>query len=552
MRRCKNLVVAASLAMALVSVIVARNAPAAVSAKGPAAGPPAHAAAPGPAAKAAEEENPHLWKPRVTSVAVFKNGLGFFLREGEVMLRDGWCVTREVPPAAFGTLAIYSHAPTEVVDIVGSGPGEIVDFDGTDAPKDEAAKRARLESALHLQVQLSYTQKSADRTAVGRLVSVGPQFAVLDTDSNTFAVPIEGIRRMQVLELPVRAHVVGQGDRPPDKTTLGMAYLRKGLTWIPEYTLKVIDDDTAELTLRGTLVNEAEDLVHCEVNFVVGVPHFVHTEYLAPISVGQIIRTIGAAVAPREIQMQIANRAAITSNLQAADQFDRMPGVVDRPVGGPADLKAALGNLPQMESAAANDYTVYTKKDLTVRRGEKAIVTLFVKKIRYTHLYRWSPPQEVQHFLALRNDTDTPWTTGPCLAVSGERPLSEDLLKYTPKGGSGEIPVTAAMNIANEQTEKEIDRKLKAHEPSPTFFVDLVTVEGTLKVRNFEKRPVSVAVTAAVQGKPLGASDDGAVSVDATRLQLLERIGYIRWHLKLEPGETKTLTYKYERYVPSK
>jgi len=548
MRRHKERAVATSLGLALMlALLLAGNAGAAVSAKGPAAGPPA-----APSTKADDDENPHLWKPRVTSVAVFKNGLGFFLRQGEVTLRDGWCVAREVPPATFGTLAIYSHAPTEVVDIVGSGPGEIADFDGTDAPKDEAAKRARLESAVHLRVQLSYTQKGADRTALGRLVEVGPQYAVLDNDSNTFAVPVEGIKRMQVLELPVRAHVVGPGDRPLEKTTLGMAYLRKGLTWVPEYTLKVIDDDTAELTLRGTLVNEAEDLVHCEVNFVVGVPHFVHTEYLAPVSVGQIIRTIGAAVAPPEVRTQIANRAAIASNLQTADQFDRMPGVVDRPVGGPADVKAALGNLPQMEGAAANDYTVYTKKDLTVRRGEKAIVTLFTRKIQYTHLYRWSPPQEIQHFLVLRNDTDSPWTTGPCLAISGARPLSEDLLKYTPKGGNGEIPVTAAVNIANDQSEKETDRKLKAHEPAPGFFVDLVTVEGQLKVRNFEKRLVNVVISAAVQGKPLGASDDGAVSIDATRMQLMERIGYVRWHLKLEPGETKTLTYKYERYVPSK
>jgi len=56
------------------------------------------------------DENPHVWKPSVKSVAVFKNGLGFFMREGEVRLRDGWCVAAEVPPAAFGTLAIYSHA----------------------------------------------------------------------------------------------------------------------------------------------------------------------------------------------------------------------------------------------------------------------------------------------------------------------------------------------------------------------------------------------------------------------------------------------------------
>ena len=75
-----------------------------------------------------------------------------------------------------------------------------------------------------------------------------------------------------------------------------MAYLRKGITWIPEYTLKILDEDNAELTLRGTLVNEAEDLIHTDVHLVVGVPHFVHTEYMAPIAVGQVIRTIGAAV----------------------------------------------------------------------------------------------------------------------------------------------------------------------------------------------------------------------------------------------------------------
>jgi len=517
---------------------------------GLAAAPPA---APAAKAKAAEDqENAHLWKPRVTSVAVFKNGLGFFVREGDVALRDGWCVAREVPPAAFGTLAIYSHAADEVVDIVGSGPGEVVEFDGIDLPKDDAAKRRRLQAALHLQVHLTYAQKSADRTAAGRLVSVGPEFAVLDNGANTLAVPIEGIKRMQVLELPLRAHVVGPGEKPPEKVKLGMAYLRKGITWIPEYTLKVLDDETAELTLRGTLVNEAEDLIHADVNLVVGVPHFVHTDYLAPVAVGQIIRTIGAAVAPREVQTQIMNRAAIASNLQVADQFDRP--VMERPVGaGGRDLAAALGNLPQLEAAAGADFTVYTKKDLTVRCGEKAIVTLFVQKIKYSHLYRWSPPaQQVEHLLVLHNQTDSAWTTGPCLATSAAGPLSEDLLRYTPKGGRGEFPVTAAINLAHDQTEKEVDRKLKAYEPSKDFWLDLVTVDGELKIRNFEKRAVDVVVSATIVGKPLAASDDGAISVQTGKLQLLERSGTIRWTLKLEPGETKTLSYKYERYVPSR
>jgi hypothetical protein len=301
------------------------------------------------------------------------------------------------------------------------------------------------------------------------------------------------------------------------------------------------------LTLRGTLVNEAEDIVHCDVNFVVGVPHFLHTDFLAPVAVGQVIRTIGAAVAPREVMSQIMNRAAIATDVRA-DQF----GVVDQPVpAGGRDLKDATGNLPQWEGAGASDFTVYTRKDLTLRQGEKAIVTLFTKRIKYDHVYRWSPPNDIEHFLVLRNDTDTPWTTGPCLATSDGNALSEDLLKYVPKGGKGEVPVTTAINIAHDQKETEVDRKLKAHEPSRNSFFDLVTLDGELTLRNYGKASAELIVDLRLQGKPLTASDDAKIVLDTTNLKLLERIGTVNWHVTLKAGESKTLTYRYERYVPS-
>jgi hypothetical protein len=510
------------------------------------------AAAAAKAAPESAEQNPTLWKPRVTSVSVFKNGMGFFMREGEVALRDGWCLSREVPPAAFGTLAIYSHNADEVVDMVGSGPGEVVEFDGVDAAKDEAVKRARLEAALHLRLQLTYAQKGADRTAAGELVSVGAQFAVLETEANTFAVPVEGIKRMQMLELPIRAHVVGKGEKSPAKTRLGMAYLRKGVTWIPEYTLKILDDETAELSLRGTLVNEAEDLIHCDVNFVVGVPHFTHSDHLAPLAVGQVIRTIGAAVAPAGIQTQMMNGSALVGNNLVANPFG--PGVAERPVAAAGrDVKDALGNLPQIEGAAASDYTVYTKKDMTLRCGEKAIVTLFTKKVKFTHVYRWSAPQgQVEHALSILNDTDTAWTTGPCLAISAGGPLGEDLLKYTPKNSRGEFPVTAAINVAKDHSEKEINRQRHAYEMSKDFWTDLVTLEGQLKVRNLETRPIDLDIVTAVNGKTLRASDDGAFSDDTSRLELLQRSSTVRHRLHLAVGETKTVTYQYEKYISSK
>jgi hypothetical protein len=504
----------------------------------------------------ADPDNPHVWRTRSTSVAVFKNGFGFFVREGSVDLQDGWCLAGQVPPATFGTLAIYSLDANEIVDMVGSGPGEVIEFDGQHEKADDNTKRGRLQAAVELRIELTYKQHDAKRQATGKLVSVGPDFAVLDDGSNSFAVPIAGISRLQVLDLPLRIHVAheeeNKADRRPDdkhETRLGMAYLRQGITWIPEYTLNVLDETTAELTLRGTLVNDAEDLVHCDVNLVVGVPHFLHTDYLAPLAVGQAIRAIGSAVAPSQVQSQIMSRAAITNNSIASNQFVLEPNADAQQAA--ANVAALLGNLPQIEAAGASDFTVYRKNDLTLRRGEKAILTLFKRRVQYTHLYRWSPPQPIEHRLLLANDSGTAWTTGPCLAVSGGNPLSEDLLRYTPRGGKGDLPVTSAMNIAYDQREVEIERQLKAHSPAEHVHLDLVTLEGTLKLRNFEGREVEIELSVPVAGKPIKASPDGALAADTRQLKLTDRAGTVGWTVKLAPGESKSFSYRYERYVPS-
>lgn len=81
---------------------------------------------------------------------------------------------------------------------------------------------------------------------------------MLESETSTLAVPIAGIKRLQGLDLPLRVHVASSAAQPPARATLGMAYPRKGLAWVPEYTLKILDETTAELTLRGTLVIRAQ------------------------------------------------------------------------------------------------------------------------------------------------------------------------------------------------------------------------------------------------------------------------------------------------------
>ncbi len=54
-----------------------------------------------------------------------------------------------------------------------------------------------------------------------------------------------------------------------------------------------------------------------------------------------------------------------------------------------------------------------------------------------------------------------------------------------------------------------------------------------------------------IKGKPTISSEDGTITTNSTRLKLIERAGRVSWKIQLEEGQTKTLTYEYERYVSS-
>lgn len=498
--------------------------------------------------------NPYVWNPKTKSVSVFKNGYGFFIRQGEVMLRNGWGHATEVPPATFGTLAIYAEDENQLVDLVGVGDGELIRFDeihSVDPASREAAKIDAIESAMSTSAKLKYVHDGQELEAEGIVKAISGGYVVLQHGNAAVAIAVREIVSVQRNTLPLRFHVVGQPNAALERAQVHMAYLRSGIVWVPEYTLKLIDDEFAELTLRGTLVNEAEDLVDCDVNFVVGVPHFVHTDLLSPVAVGRALRAMGSAMpagsVPQQVMSQVMNRAAIANNSMRID--DPSTGLIQTAEN--AAVASILGSLPQAETLSVGDYSVYTKENLTVRKGERAVVTLMTQRIRYGHRYHWSTDGELQHRLTLENSTSTPWTTGPCLALSGSKPLCEDIIKYTPVAGTGELPVTTAINLVKRIEESETDRQLKSYEPQPGNFLDLVTVSGSLKIKSFEKRPVEVHIVKPVQGKPIRASHDGHISIDSDKLRLLERQGRIEWTLTLEPGQEYDLSYVFERYVPS-
>lgn len=476
----------------------------------------------------AQPTNPFVWEPQVRGAHVYKNGFLFIEEAAEVSLRDGWCYLARTVPAAFGSLWLRADDDTLTASEVKYDPeGHGVAFDA------QVNREVELAAHTGLDVVLTYTRHGDTLRASGRLDRVVEAFVILEGEKGTSAIPIEGITHLRAPGMPVRIRMTRAG-APAERVHLTMFYLTQGMRWIPEYTLDLADASTARLTMRGTLRNEAMDLGHADVHFVVGVPHFSDAQTGAPLFNGT---------------PAMNDAAMLTGSSQSLPWF-----VDNAPVN--AAMPPAQGALRGIQTGAGDtegEFTIYTKPGLSVRKGENTAVLLFSADVAYEHVYRWQVGQPVEHYLRLHNDTSNAWTTGACLMMNGARPLSQDKLRYTARGAAAEVPVAMAINIACSAAETEIDRKLKAYTISEKegTALDRVEVEGTLTLVNHEGHAAEVRIQHHVAGMPLSASDGANTYAVNPGAMLTERRGSLSWTVTVPPGERKSLNYRYERYVPS-
>ncbi|MHB8972630.1 MAG: hypothetical protein ACYC3X_22045 [Pirellulaceae bacterium] len=96
---------------------------------------------------------------------------------------------------------------------------------------------------------------------------------------------IAGHKEQDVLSLRLRWND-GQ-----NKSTarVGMAYLQKGIRWVPGYKIDLDGQGRTQVKLQATLINEMLDLDNVTLNLVIGVPHFAFKETVDAISLGQTV-----------------------------------------------------------------------------------------------------------------------------------------------------------------------------------------------------------------------------------------------------------------------
>ena len=455
------------------------------------------------------------------SVAVFRDGYGYYVREGKVKLEDGWATTNFVPNAIKGTIWVYSLDKGDRIDTVITTKDNKISF--SDA-KDLKAKLSD-KIGLKLNVELTDGQKFE-----GELARLLDDMLLLKAGSGFNAVSFSTIKAVQIVGYPIKVKV--DSANPNKETTLGIAYLQEGIAWEPSYVLN-IDSGKANLELRATMQNTTEELSKSDVLFVVGSP-FVANRGLKDISgiVPEAATAAGKAISGGQGLVPESIPSVSYDKSDNSLVLGQQGGVTKAPVSG----------------EEAGELYFYKKQGLSLETNDVAMVSIFQSDVPIQPQFEWNADgEEVLYLLSIQNTTKQPLTTGPVFVIEDGNALGQETVKYTPPGSTAEVRLSRGIGLRVEKTEAEVKRGGPVHIGKSDFIP--VTLKGTLTVTNFRTSDARLKITKTARGKVLSQSDGGAVKQTQVLSGEVNPINDLEWKVTVPKGATKVITYTLETYI---
>lgn len=520
---------------------------------------------------------------RVQSVALFKNGLGFFTRVGELPAAPAEIEIGPLSAAVHGTFWL--------------GWEEGVAFDDLRSREVDAAEmRAALSVPELLRANVGkratlYLGEGERPAVTGRISAVPepsppeplnpylsiipppqpPQSGVvlLEAGDHTTAVPLDSVRRVAFLEpatteVPVDArHVALAGQLTAGEAgqALSASYLVQGMTWAPSYRVDITDPEQARLTAKAVILNEIEDLEDTRVDLVTGFPYVEFSGIISPLAKKTDLQGF----------LNALYRGAGGPRGPVGPAGPAGPGLTAGIMAQTARVENLYMNVPApsygtpVAGMEAEDLFFYPVEGVTLARGETGYYPLFSAQVPYEHVYTWDipdyigdsdhyqdptqpRPQIVWHSLRLTNSMEMPWTTAPAETVQDGRILGQATLNYTPKGAETLLKITQALGIEADEVELEINRRADARTFRGSRY-DLVTVQGTLKLRSHLDKPVAMEITKLITGEVQESSPTAEVEKLAAGLQGVNARSRLTWKLELPAGAEQEITYSFTVYV---
>jgi hypothetical protein len=543
----------------------------------------------------AQENN--LFSPEIKRVAVFKNGYAFTYREAETTTNNGWAFTAKPPIGVLGTVWGYSTTPnvkvsqllaSEIVNSTNERVANLTEFlianEGARIRVEVAANegKAKIYEGVYEIISpfrnfKSMPVQSGEQSYITNELSIA-----IKTESGVLVFTANKLESVEVIGQPkwskpktekqIRLGIKTEGAANGQKVNLGVAALERGIRWIPAYRVEVKGDPIkeAKLELEANIINELADLNNSEINFVVGVPHFLFQDTASPLS-------INTAFAGVSSSFRRDGRDPYSNSLMTQVSGQRSRSEDDGTVIDAPDPSPTSAEEEKTTSFSAEQLYLYQTNQLNLKKGERATMRLFSLTVPCSEVFEWTIndvkeaqarymnsnysnqneqinslqdlSSKVWYALKLKNTTGMPWTTAPAISFREWKPLGQDMLKFTAIGGEEVLRVTPATEVVGTHILEEKNRmREKLRWNGSDYEFDLVTVEGTIKLRNVKKTPIEMVLTRNLVGEVESASDNGKITKEGLNLQSINSNSIVKWNISI-PGGEKELKYTFKVYV---
>jgi hypothetical protein len=562
-------------------------------------------------ARAAIQAEPagSLARMPIKEVTVFKDGHAFVVHQGRVPVNaKGLVVLDRLPMPVLGTFWPYSadrdvkltavtasrhrvRGEATAIDLRGlleANPGAMVEIVDLDAK----TFSGRIQSLPARPVDEQEVEGRSDRD----LLPVKGGVILLETAQGVLALPLDRVRSVNFKNPPAPKYASESFRNlltlafswpeagPRREIETGMAYVQRGLRWIPSYKVTISNAGKARVQLQATLVNELADLEDVTANLVVGVPTFVFKGTLDPMALQETMARLGEHFDAQSAS-GYAMSNAIMSQVGGRDE-SRL-----REDNARANLAPDLG--PEVTGSEKDeDLFVFTVKRVTLKKGERMVLPVAEYEFGYRDVYvlelPFAPPMEVRtnandaqqreiarllgaphfmHVLRLANSGREPLTTAPALISSGDRVLGQGMMSYTAPGAECDLALTTAVDIKVAKSDKETRRVPGALTVDGSSYLR-VDLDGRIAITNRRDQPVEIEVKRSILGHADMAGQMGKVEMVNAYEEggavtqpawwgwygwpgwwgAVNGVGQFSWKTRVEPRKTLALTYRWHYF----
>jgi len=525
---------------------------------------------------------------RLQQVALFKNGLAFFVSEVTCPNKKDSFSFVPAAAASHGTFWVAYPPKVKLESLVAKQiehQQQLEAVNISELLKANVGNKVRLwfsdreDSAVEgaikyfaedreLPVPNPYAPGAGPTTTNYRGSSItGARLTILETDAGEVCVDPQSVRRIEFPDGKANKTFAGKSKSmqldvkigaPAGGKKLTVSYLAKGITWAPSYIVDITKGDEAKVSAKATIINEACDLDDVTVQLVTGFPHLQFADVVSPLTLKENLAQFLQSLLRGESQQRSASVMSNVMRQRAAREEMSM-------MASPMPEYGAA-----MAGKAAEDLFFYPVEKVHLARQEVGYFPLFTESVPYKHIYQWripdyvneedyysqrrrreqdsEPDEEVWHCLRMQNCGKVPWTTAPAQILKEGLILGQDTLNYTPVQGETTLRITQAVSVKAEQTELEIDRKRDAAQLYG-YHYDLVTVEGKLSVINFQQKAITLEIAKTFSGELKSSQPEAKVEKQARGLRRMNGVIKLTWTIELEQGQQKQISYIYDVYV---